>query len=384
MLQDHSATAPESTDVAIIGGGLAGLCAAIHLARAGRQVTLLEKRDYPTHRVCGEYVSREVVPYLQSLGFDPYKHGAAHISRLALTTPSGAPLYTPLKMGGFGLSRWTMDAALADVARHAGVDVRTRTPVENIAQLADGSLSLTLKGGKALHARFAAGAWGKRDALDRRLERPFMQARTGFMGVKYHVRGQWPADQIALHLFPGGYCGHSRVEGSDVYNLCYLFRRGTTDFRDINDLQKRALFRNQHLHQIFREAEFVLDAPEVINEISFAPKAPVMNGVLLCGDSAGLITPLCGNGMAMAIRGARIAATAILAAGVQPTQQARQAMEVGYARAWRAAFGQRLWWGRAIQRMFYSDALLGAGLGVLRAAPWMRPWLIGKTHGAMM
>lgn len=52
-------------DVIIIGGGLAGLVNAICMARAGLDVLLVEKRHYPYHKVCGEYISNEVVPFLQ-------------------------------------------------------------------------------------------------------------------------------------------------------------------------------------------------------------------------------------------------------------------------------------------------------------------------------
>ena len=52
-------------DVLIIGGGLAGLCNAIHLSKFGTKVLLIEKNEYPKHKVCGEYISNEVLPYLQ-------------------------------------------------------------------------------------------------------------------------------------------------------------------------------------------------------------------------------------------------------------------------------------------------------------------------------
>ena len=50
-------------EIIVIGGGLAGLTAAIHLGLEGRSVLVIEKNEYPNHKVCGEYVSNEVVPY---------------------------------------------------------------------------------------------------------------------------------------------------------------------------------------------------------------------------------------------------------------------------------------------------------------------------------
>ena len=76
-------------DVLIIGGGLAGLCAGIDLAQAGYEVLLFEPKAYPRHKVCGEYISNEVLPYLKSLGFDPFDHGAVAISNFLWTHTDG-------------------------------------------------------------------------------------------------------------------------------------------------------------------------------------------------------------------------------------------------------------------------------------------------------
>ncbi|RYG21970.1 MAG: FAD-dependent oxidoreductase, partial [Chitinophagaceae bacterium] len=57
----------DGLDVLIIGGGLAGLTAALHLQKGGLEVTLVEKNDFPSHKVCGEYISNEVLPYLKWL-----------------------------------------------------------------------------------------------------------------------------------------------------------------------------------------------------------------------------------------------------------------------------------------------------------------------------
>ena len=57
----------ERAEVIIVGGGLAGLTAAIHLARKGVSTMLFERNRFPHHKVCGEYLSREVLPYLKEL-----------------------------------------------------------------------------------------------------------------------------------------------------------------------------------------------------------------------------------------------------------------------------------------------------------------------------
>jgi len=100
-------------EVIIIGGGLAGLTNAIHLLQANIKVLLIEKNEYPKHKVCGEYISNEVLPYLFSLDIDPFKIGAQKISRFLLSTPKSKSIEAKLPLGGFGISRYTLDAALA-------------------------------------------------------------------------------------------------------------------------------------------------------------------------------------------------------------------------------------------------------------------------------
>ena len=55
-------------DCAIVGGGLAGLCLSIQLARLGHRVVVFEKNSYPFHKVCGEFVSNESAGFLLRLG----------------------------------------------------------------------------------------------------------------------------------------------------------------------------------------------------------------------------------------------------------------------------------------------------------------------------
>ncbi|MBL0882546.1 MAG: FAD-binding protein, partial [Chitinophagaceae bacterium] len=54
----------EIYDIAIIGGGLAGLTLAIQSAKAGYRTILFEKESYPFHKVCGEYIRMESYDFL--------------------------------------------------------------------------------------------------------------------------------------------------------------------------------------------------------------------------------------------------------------------------------------------------------------------------------
>ncbi|RYZ18168.1 MAG: FAD-dependent oxidoreductase, partial [Sphingobacteriales bacterium] len=109
-------------NVIIIGGGLAGLTASIHLSKSGFGVTVIEKQQYPRHKVCGEYVSNEVLPYLKWLGADPAILNPAIIDRAHFSTTSGDSVRCLVPMGGFGLSRFALDDFLYHTAASAGVE----------------------------------------------------------------------------------------------------------------------------------------------------------------------------------------------------------------------------------------------------------------------
>ncbi|HWA32497.1 MAG TPA: NAD(P)/FAD-dependent oxidoreductase, partial [Cyclobacteriaceae bacterium] len=291
--------------IIIAGGGLAGLIVSIHLTRAGVRCLVIEKKVYPFHRVCGEYISNEVVPYLRSLDAFPLSLGPSKIERFQLTSTNGNLTEMPLDLGGFGISRFRFDHFLYEHARAIGVEFLVNTEVKNIWFRDDQFLVETA------HEKFITpiviGTFGKRSKLDISLDRSFIRKRSPYVGVKYHVRlKDFPKDLIALHNFHNGYCGISRVE-EDLVNLCYLTSRSNLKLHgNIPAMEQAVLFKNPFLKDIFQRADFVLEKPETINEISFETKAPVEQHILMAGDAAGMISPLCGNGMAIAIHSAKL------------------------------------------------------------------------------
>ena len=108
-------------DVIIVGGGLAGLTSAIHLSKFKQRVLLIEKNTYPKHKVCGEYISNEALPYLNSLGINPIKEGAKKITKVHVSTIKGSLIKGDLPLGGFGMSRYFLDELLANKALSNGV-----------------------------------------------------------------------------------------------------------------------------------------------------------------------------------------------------------------------------------------------------------------------
>src|SRR5687767_5657160 len=110
-------------DVAIIGGGLAGLALSIQLAKKNYKVVLFERERYPFHKVCGEYISMESWDFLQGLGLPLRDMNLPIIDTLNLTAPNGKSFTTRLPLGGFGISRYTIDNLLSKIAKESGVEL---------------------------------------------------------------------------------------------------------------------------------------------------------------------------------------------------------------------------------------------------------------------
>jgi flavin-dependent dehydrogenase len=365
-------------DVLVIGGGLGGLTAALDLTARGYRVVVVEKKQYPFHRVCGEYISNEVLPYLRRLHADPEVLNPARITQFMVSSPAGRTLSVPLDMGGFGVSRFTLDQHLFQLAEARGVTVLQQATVAAVTyDAATDTHTTTLADGRTFTTRAVLGAYGKRSALDR--QRPFFQARSPYLGVKYHLRLDFPTNLIALHNFPDGYAGISAVEDGR-YCFCYLTtRHNLKQHGTIAAMEQNVLATNPLVRRILTEAEVLYPQPEVINEISFAPKSCVEDHVLLCGDAAGLITPLCGNGMAMALHGAQLA-SAHLHDFLQ-NRISRATLEARYRHSWHAQFGRRLQVGRLIQGLFGRPLMSEAVVGGLRHWPGGVRALMRRTHG---
>ena len=126
-------------DAAIIGGGLAGLSTAILLAKKGFSVILFEKETYPSHKVCGEYISMESWNFISTdLGIPLNTMNLPLIKNLLLTSPEGKEIKTVLPLGGFGISRYKIDNELKNAAKQHGVILKENCKIDNLVHIAHG------------------------------------------------------------------------------------------------------------------------------------------------------------------------------------------------------------------------------------------------------
>lgn len=371
-------------DVLIIGGGLAGLSSSILLGRAGYKVALFEKKRYPYHKVCGEYISLESRNFLGELGLDIEGEMLPQISRFRISHSNGAEAEMKLPLGGFGCSRFKLDDFLADKALEAGVVLLQETEVTDCVFREEKDLFELRTKESIFEGKLVIGSYGKRERLDKKFKRPFSlksrKGRENFVGIKYHVKGSFPEDLIELHLFKDGYCGVSRVEGEKCC-LCYLTTSEQLQRHkgDIVAMEREICEENPRLKPYFEEYECLYEEPLAISQIVFSDKEQVLNHMIMAGDAAGLITPLSGNGMSMALHGGKLAAESCIS--FLREDRSRVEMENHYRRQWRKLFQHRMSTGRLFQRIFYRPSAVGFLIKLCAYLPFVGKILIRKTHG---
>jgi flavin-dependent dehydrogenase len=394
-------------DIAIIGGGLGGLALSILLAKSGKKVILFEKETYPFHKVCGEYISMESWEFVKSLGIELIdktefviansttnsianltgKTPVPIINRLHISACNGNLLTQNLDLGGFGISRYSLDNQLAKIARSHGVVLLENTKVDSIEF---GENIFTISANHVQYrAQITCGAYGKRANIDVKLQRNFVMKvpppTQNFVGVKYHVVADLPHNLIELHNFKDGYCGISKVddlvENENRFCLCYLTTAKNLhdNHNKIAEMEQNVLMKNPFLKKYFSEYEKLYDKPLVISQINFQSKQIIENHILMLGDAAGLITPLCGNGMSMALHSAKILNALIMK--YLDKELNRDELETVYVKTWRKHFAVRVYAGRMLQKILGNEQLTNIAVSGLKKMPAVVRKLVSLTHG---
>lgn len=368
----------KETEVLIIGGGLAGLTAAIHLSKKGFEVIVIEKNEFPKHKVCGEYISNEVIPYLNWLGINSKDLHSTLITKLQFSICNGKAINCVLPLGGFGISRYALDEYLYRKAVSYGCTI-LKDSVESVV-FNENQFTVTTLNNVLLKAKIVLGAFGKRSNIDQKLNRSFIQKKSPWLAVKAHYSGNFPDDLVGLHNFKGGYCGVSKVENNKI-NICYLadyetFKR----YKNIEEYQKVVVFKNPNLKLLFEKCTMLFDKPLTISQICFEQKKAVENHILMIGDTAGLIHPLCGNGMAMAIHSAKIVSE-LVELFLNKEIKSRADLEKKYKQEWKFNFEKRIRAGRFLARLLQHQKVSEFLLQIVIKFPLLLPKIIKRTHG---
>ncbi|CAM4065443.1 NAD(P)/FAD-dependent oxidoreductase [Flavobacterium antarcticum] len=364
--------------ILILGGGLAGLTAAIHLSKMGHEITVVEKSEYPKHKVCGEYISNEVVDYFNWLGLQHVLAQSHPIHNFRLEIDESNVSEVKLPLGGFGISRYSLDDLLYQKAKEQGCQFIHEAVVS--VKFIDDLFHIILTSGLEIETPIAIGSFGKRSTIDVHLQRDFIQKKAHWLAVKAHYEGLFSDNLVGLYPFQGGYCGVSKVEQNRL-NICYIVQTDVfKKYKNISDFTENVLFENKGLKKIMSESKSVFEMPLTISQISFDDKKAVENHVLMIGDAAGLIHPLCGNGMAMAIHSAKIVSE-LVHKSLNNQTFSRGTLEQDYQKIWNTTFKNRLNTGKMLSKLLLNPSLTKVSLKTVAKIPLLFKYIIKKTHG---
>ncbi len=263
-------------EIAIIGGGVAGLTLGVALRRRGIPVTLYETGTYPRHRVCGEFLNGLTSDLARILGISELLTLGVENRSVAWYLGETPFATVRLAQPAMGLSRYTMDAWLLRRFQSLGGEWR------------HGNAS---PGEKAEGWVYSTGRCPDKAST--------------WVGLKCHVTSFPMEADLEMHLGARAYIGMSRVEDGFV-NVCGLFDTAARPLRGKRgDLLLDQL--DQHgltaLRTRLEDAEWRPGSFKSVANIHLG-KQQAPSGKIQLGDQRTVICPFTGNGMTMAMESA--------------------------------------------------------------------------------
>lgn len=389
-------THADSYDVIIAGAGPAGSSAAIHLARNGVRVLLVEQKTFPREKLCGEFISPECRAHFDKLGVAHAMMGSgpSHISETVFYSRKGHHVTVPSSWFGgraaLGLSRAVMDNVLLRCAHDNGVSVLEGASV--IEPIFDTKsvrgVRLRVNGNEqACHAPITIDATGRARILARKINQVKTvgggKARPGLIAFKAHLQKTRVAPGACeIYFYPGGYGGLSTIE-EGTSNLCFIVSAD-----DVKRCRSNPEVVLRELVMRNRRAAHTLESAEICSEWlsasweRFGRQRPSpAPGLLAIGDSAAFIDPFTGSGMLMAFESGELVAQAIV----------RRHDELGaigsftkladeYTARYCSTFDSRLRICGLLRRLAFRPRLAEVGIAICSASQGFRKRLVRATR----
>lgn len=376
------ATKRHNFDVIIAGAGPAGSSAAIHLARNGLNVLLVEQKKFPRAKLCGEFISPECVRHFENLGVaDAIKTSKpTALTETVFYSARGHHVTIPSKWFGnseaLGLSRAVMDHVLLQRARDCGLTVLEGTITEPILD-AHTVRGVKLKTNEQYHAPLTIDATGRAHILSRKLNTG--KSKPKLIAFKTHLRNTRVAPNTCeIYFYPEGYGGLSSVEG-DISNLCFIisaeqvkrhYSNPDLVVRDMVMKNQRAAYTLEHAQP---ESEWLSASWERFGRQQASP----VNGLLAIGDSAAFIDPFTGSGMLMAFESGELVADVIVRDRDKLTTNE---LCTNYAAEYAQKFDSRLRICGWLRRLAFKPRLAGLGIAICGASNRFRNRIARATR----
>lgn len=376
-------------DATVIGGGVAGGTAAILLAQAGWSVCLIEKRNFPRRKVCGECIAAPNLALLDALGIGAELAAAAgpRLERVGLYVGEEALTAALPAFAGTGggwaraLGRERLDTLLLARAARLGVEIRQPCTAVNVARrgpLYASDLETERGGIEQVEAPVlirAHGSWEPQPWLYRTATR----ARDGDLLA---FKASFSSSTLAPGLLPvlafrGGYGGMVIADGGMLTLACCIRRDTLREWRAAAPAAAAGDAVQAGLAASCRGVRLALAGAR--REGAWLAVGPVRPGMrapwseragFAVGNAAGEAHPVLGEGISMAIQSAWLLCARLVRARDALLGGADQApVARAYARDWRRTFAARMRFAAILASLAMRPGEARALLPLLRAAP---------------
>lgn len=351
-------------DIIIIGGGVAGLSAAIHCHELGIKPILIEAGSYPAHKVCGEFFSPECLPLLKRWGIEPKNY----IKRATFVRGSQSFSFDfPTAVGS--MPRYYFDHKLMQYAQSCGIDVRTQTSVEKIENDKD-LYTVTTSSGKIFQSTSLVFGTGRAARLLNQSENPL---ELPYVGIKAHFKSvNIPADLLQMFVFPGGYAGVTIVDDG-IVNLACLMRKDVLESGQTPESYLCSVSQKPGYENLLKiiESQQLFDwmhaqVPEFgIRSYAYRP------GIFYIGDAAASIPPATGDGLAMGLLSGALVAPYVAKGDTD-----------GFQKAWKKQYSRIFFAGRILHVCMMSCLLSLLGIFSAQLLPSLAQkfFSLTRTH----
>lgn len=390
-------------DALVIGGGPAGSATALLLARSGWHVAVIERKEFPRRKVCGEYLSATNLPLLQRLGvseayLDQAGPPVRRVGLFAGESVVTADLPKPRGVAGWGraLSRERLDVLLLERARQAGAMLLQPASAEALTE-SDGIFECMMKfrdSGATARLRSdiivaAHGSW-EPGSLPTQTRRQPPRPHDLFGFKSHFASSALPAGLMPLLAFPGGYGGMVHTDGGRISLSCCvrrdrLARLRSDDVSQAGDAVLGLIERScggarAALAGATRDGPWLAAGP-----IRPGIRLTCRPGIFAVGNAAGEAHPVVAEGISMALQGAWLLAESLSNWDHQgrPRRRLTQVHQQ-FAAAWRSRFAARLRAAAFIAHWAMRPSAVAAALPLVRCWPQLLHWgarLSGKDAG---